>query len=129
MRPKYYIKIILLVILAVLVGPFAVLAGDNLKPTDAVNHVGEQAEVCGKVASATFSTRSNGKPTFLNLGIAFPNHVFTVVVWGNVRPKFSYSPESLEGKTICVQGLITEYQGNPQIVVSGPSQLRIISKL
>ena len=128
MRPNYYMKIILLVILAVLISPSALLAADNLKPIDAVNHVGEQAEVCGKVASATFSTRSKGKPTFLNLGIAFPNHVFTVVVWGNVRPKFSYAPESLEGKTICVQGLITEYQGKPQIVVSGPSQLRIISQ-
>ena len=110
-----------------MVSPASLFATDNLNPIDAVNHIGEQAEICGKVASATYSTRSNGKPTFLNLGIAFPNHVFTVVVWGYVRPKFSYSPESLEGKTICVQGLISEYQGKPQIVVSGPSQLRIIS--
>lgn len=40
----------------------------------------------------------------LNLGQAYPNHVFTVVVWDEVRTKFPYEPEDFKGEAICVTG-------------------------
>ena len=96
----------------------------SLRPEEASLHIGEEAEVCGVVASATYATRSNGEPTFLNLGKAFPNHIFTALIWGSDRTKFSYRPESLNGERICVTGLITKYDGKPQIIVSRATQIR-----
>lgn len=99
------------------------VAADPIHPDQAASYVGEHHTVCGIVASATYSTRSSGKPTFLNLGEPFPHHVFTAVIWGDVRGRFSYAPEDLEGEAICVSGRITQYRGKPQIRVSDPSQI------
>jgi hypothetical protein len=98
-------------------------AADPLTPEQASSHVGEQAQVCGVVASAKFAEGSRGQPTFLNLGRPYPNHVFTALVWGVDRAAFSEPPEALEGRQICVEGVISEYRGRPQIVVSRPSQI------
>src|SRR5207244_13494320 len=77
-----------------------------LTATQAKDHVGETATVCGMVASATFAARSKGAPTFLNLDKPYPNHIFTVVIWGRDRPKF-HQPEVLYlDKRLCVTGNI-----------------------
>lgn len=55
----------------------AVLAGESYKPSDAINHVGESATVCGAVASAKYATSTRRQPTFLNLERPYPNHIFT----------------------------------------------------
>lgn len=95
----------------------------TIEPAAAGKFVGQQARVCGKVASATFASRSRNQPTFLNLDKAYPNHVFTVVIWGNNRSKFQEPPEDLEGRRICVSGRIELYRGRPQIIVSSPTQI------
>lgn len=95
-----------------------------LSPEDAADHVGKQAEICGVVASAKFAAGSCGKPTFLNLGRPYPNHIFTAVIWGSHRERFDYAPEDLEGEGVCVSGTISTYRGKPQIEVSSPSQIQ-----
>jgi hypothetical protein len=40
---------------------------ESSKPDDAINHVGEDAVVCGVVASAKYATSTRRQPTFLNL--------------------------------------------------------------
>lgn len=97
----------------------------SLSPAEAIDHVGERASVCGTVASANYATGSNGQPTFLNLDRPYPTHVFTALIWGEDRSKFPYPPESLEGESICVQGLIESYKGTAEIVVDDPSQIII----
>ena len=94
-----------------------------ITPVDAANHIGEYATVCGFVASAKYAIRSRGAPTFLNLGKPYPNQIFTIVVWGETRSKFSYPPESLSGSSICVSGLITSYRNTPQIIVHSPADI------
>ncbi|MEW6141613.1 MAG: hypothetical protein AB1597_00445 [Chloroflexota bacterium] len=82
--------------------------------------------VYGPVASTTYAARSNGQPTFLNLGRPYPNQGFTVVIWGRDRSKFPSSPEKFyEGKTISVTGLIEEYRDVPEIIVTSPSQIEV----
>jgi hypothetical protein len=98
-------------------------ADGALAPGDALQHVGRTATVCGPVASATYAARSNGQPTFLNLGKPYPDQEFTALIWGARRSAFPYEPESLRGETICVRGVITTYRGKAQIVVSDPAQL------
>jgi DNA/RNA endonuclease YhcR with UshA esterase domain len=110
-------------IVALLASTAISFAASSLKPNEAARHVGEQATVCGMVASATYARGSRGSPTFLNLGKPFPDHIFTAVIWGSDRARFPYPPESLEGEEICVSGRISEYRGKPQIKVTSPSQI------
>ena len=100
-------------------------ASDQISARQASAFIGETATVCGVVASATYSKRSNGQPTFLNLDKAYPNHIFTAVIFGDYRRNFDYAPESLEGEDICVSGRIDQYNGKPQIKIRSPSQIEI----
>lgn len=93
---------------------------------EARKHVGSVVTVCDSVASATYVSRSNGRPTFLNLGRAYPNQIFTVVIWGEVRDQFPEPPErAFRNRRICVTGRVTTYRGAPQIVVREPSAVRL----
>jgi DNA/RNA endonuclease YhcR with UshA esterase domain len=94
----------------------------SLAPDEAARHVGENATVCGLVASATYASRLNAQPTFLNLGKPYPDEIFTAVIFGKDRSKFG-TPEALRGKQICVTGEIRLYRGNPEIILSDPKQL------
>jgi hypothetical protein len=99
-------------------------AQERISPAEAAKYVGKNATVCGQVASANFSARSRRRPTFLNLDRPYPNHIFTALIWGEDRNKFPTPPEKVySGRKICVTGTISSYQGQPQIVVSNPSQI------
>jgi micrococcal nuclease len=97
---------------------------NNISPEDAINHIGQQATVCGNVASTHFSSRSKGQPTFINLNRPYPNQIFTVLIWGSDRSKFPGAPENYySNKRICVSGKIQQYKGAPEIVVKSPNQI------
>jgi len=113
-------------VLACLLAAATSHAADPLDPADAVNHIGEDATVCGEVTGAKFSSHRKRKPTFIDFGPPHPNHLFTALIWGENRDKFDYVPESLFGKTICVSGTITEHKGKPEIKVSEPAQIRVV---
>jgi hypothetical protein len=106
-----------------LVASTATALAVSLTPEDAASHVGESATVCGLVASATYASRSKGEPTFLNLGKAHPNQVFTVVIFGSDRAKFGTPETQYRGRRICATGDIRLYGGKPEIVVHDPKQL------
>jgi hypothetical protein len=90
---------------------------------EAKDHVGEQATVCGKVASTRYAATTRGKPTFLNLDKPYPNQIFTLLIWGENREKFGMPEEKYRDKQVCVTGKITEYRGAPEIVVSDPQNI------
>ena len=96
----------------------------SVAASEAKNHVGEKATVCGEVASAHYASRSRGTPTFINLDKPYPNQIFTIVIWGSDRPKFGNPEAAYNGKHICVTGRITLYRGAPETVVSDPSQIK-----
>ncbi len=93
----------------------------TLTTADAKNHIGEQATVCGKVASERTATNSRGEPTFINLDSAYPNQIFTVLVWGEDRRNVGELPR--DGSRICASGMIQDYRGVPEIVVRSSGQL------
>lgn len=99
--------------------------GGSISAAEAASHVGESARVCGRVAGAKYATETRGQPTFLNLDRAYPNHVFTALIWGNKRAAFPYAPESLRGQRICVKGKIELYKGRAEIIVVSPSQIEV----
>jgi len=97
----------------------------TIGPTAAINYVGQMATVCGVVASANYAQQTHRQPTFLNLDKPYPNQVFTALIWGSNRAAFSYAPESLAGRKICVTGQIELYKGKAEIIVSGPEQIQV----
>jgi len=90
----------------------------------AQNHIGEKATVCGKVVSAHYASSSRGEPTFLNLDEAYPNHVFTALIWGDNRERFDEPEVKYMDKSICVTGKIKSYRGIAQIILYSESQIK-----
>jgi hypothetical protein len=98
-----------------------------LRWNEAKNYDGQTQCVCGPVVDATYAAKSNGAPTFLNLGekSSGPNR-FTVVIWGDQRANFETPPEQLyRGKTICVTGRITLYKGIAETQAKSPSEIEV----
>lgn len=95
-------------------------------PTDAVNHVGDSVRVCGKIFSGRYLSATDGKPTLLNMGAAYPAQPLTVVIWGNNRKAFRPDPEEFyKNKEVCIEGRITTYRDKAQIVVITPAQVQV----
>jgi hypothetical protein len=99
--------------------------GKRLTTAEAIDHIGEKATVCGKVASTRYAATTRGRPTFLNLDKPYPSQVFTVLIWGENRAKFGAPEDKYRGKQICVTGTITEYRKAPELVVSDPQRIEV----
>ena len=100
---------------------FLPAVAETITATDAKNHVGEKATVCGKVASEKTASTSRGEPTFINLGTPYPKQVFTILVWGDDRKNVGELPRV--GAHVCASGVIQDYRGVPEIVVRSSGQL------
>jgi endonuclease G, mitochondrial len=71
----------------------------------------EVIKVCGTVVSTKLSAKGN---VFINLDKRFPNQVFSISIFKDNVANFSYQPDTfLAGKTICVTGKVTNYNGIP----------------
>ena len=90
----------------------------------AADFVGSVVEVCGIVAGADFADHIGGQPTFLNFGDVHPNQKFTVVIWGDDRPRWLQPPEQkYRNAEICVTGRVDMHRNVPQIVVDRPGRI------
>lgn len=108
----------------VLLAPLFVSAQKtHLTAHDAKDHVGEVQTVCGKAVSTRYAPQSKGQPTFLNLDEPYPKEIFTILIWGDDRPKFGTPESEYRDKDVCVTGKITSYRGIPEIVATEPSQI------
>lgn len=108
--------------------PTGISAGaDTISWSDAGRFVNQSKTVCGPVVRATFGQTTNGQPTYLDLGRAYPDPArFSVLIWGSQRANFPSPPENLyQGKTICVTGKIVTYQGTLEMEVRTPSQIQV----
>lgn len=93
---------------------------------ESANHIGETITVCDKVYGTKFLESTSSTPTFLNLGAAYPNSPFSVVIFGSNRPNFREKPELYyNNKKVCVTGTIKEYKGKPEMIISNESEIRI----
>ena len=63
----------------------------------------------------------------MNLDKMFPNQIFTVTIFNQNVPNFSYQPhEFLKEKTICVRGIVTkDANGVPGIIIENESAIEI----
>jgi DNA/RNA endonuclease YhcR with UshA esterase domain len=100
-------------------------SAQKITASEATNHIGQTATVCGGVASARYADNAKGKPIFLNLDKPYPNPIFTAVIWEADRPKFGQPELELKDKRICVTGKIEEYRGTPEIILRDRGQLKV----
>ena len=100
-------------------------ADEMIPPENAARFVGKDGMVCGKVEKAKYAQNSEGEPTFLYMGGAFPRHTFSARIPGADRGKFGFPPESLEGKDVCVIGSIQRDSSRALIEVTSPSGLKL----
>ena len=91
---------------------------------DAKYNLGEVAMVYGRVYASWYNSESDDYLLFF--GGDFPNQEFTAVVPGHVARKFSWRPEEyFLGEHVTITGLITTFDGIPEIVVKNKTQLRL----
>ena len=100
-------------------------SSQTITPKDAVKYIGQTVTVCGKIYGGKYLDAVKNKPTFLNMGAAYPNELLTIVIWSDSRKDFSYAPEEkLKNKTVCVTGKVEMYKGKPQIEADKESQIK-----
>ena len=100
----------------------ATLAQEKYSASEAKQHIGETASVCGNVASAHYAPRTKGRPAFLNLDEAYPKQIFTILIWGSARSNCGEPESRYANKKVCVTGVIKDSRGSPRL--SPSSQAR-----
>ena len=100
-----------------------VVAPVIVPPEEAAGQVGKNVTVKGKVDGQKSSKAGN---TYLNFGGKFPNHVFSCLL----RAKNFTDPIPMfEGKVVEVTGMVTLYEGKPQIELTSLSAIRVIEEV
>ena len=125
--PLLIAVVVLLLLVLVLVWPF--LGRGTIRTAHALDHIGELKTVCGKVESAYYAPRETGQPTFLNLGGAYPNHLFAVVIWGEHRQRFEQPEVFYRGRRLCVTGVLETYNGKAEMVIESPGLIKVFDPL
>ena len=118
-------------ITTILISAFAFTAEDKtINAAEAAKHVGEYKTVCGKVVGTFYHKKGKSKQTYLNIDKAYPNQIFTILIWGSDRKYFDGAPEEVyRDKDVCVDGKISSYKGGPpQIIVETSSSIKILHK-
>ena len=124
MRRRLSLAVLLLVALT---DTFALSLAPSTKLTasEAKNHIGERATVCGLVVDGRYLAKSKGQPTLINFEKPYPDQTFTLLIWGDHRKQFGEPERELKGKRVCVTGLIKIYNGKPEIAATAKSQVSI----
>ena len=87
---------------------------------DASQYVGKTVTICDSV----YTTKALDKLTLINLGGAYPKELITLVVNKVDESKFPAEPASmLLGNHVCVTGVVTEFKGKVQSLVTEPKQI------
>ncbi|MEH3114858.1 hypothetical protein [Pedobacter terrae] len=87
---------------------------------DVAQYIGKNVSICDSV----YGTKALDKLTLLNLGGAYPKELITIVINKEDERKFPSEPASMfMGNNICVTGVVSEFKGKKQIVVTDPKQI------
>ncbi len=111
-------------ILLVLLFSFSAIAQEETPCTVTVDNViefrGEIVEFCGTptTVSASELGKVKGDPVYLNFGGEYPDHTFSVIIWGDVAGKDREKMvKRYSGKELKVKGWVKVYNDKPVITV------------
>ena len=119
-----------LVFLVIIATSFSAASQIKITPDEAAKHIGDSVIVCGKIYGGKYFDRSDNKITLLNMGAAYPLSPLTIVIEEAGRKNFTSKPEEFYAdKDVCVAGVVKEYKGKPQIIITKEVEIIIQSKL
>jgi hypothetical protein len=97
---------------------------NTISAYDAMYYRGDVMTVYGEVFEVYYSRQTD--EYFLYFGAYYPYQDFTVILPGYLAHKYSYQPERyFENRCIAVTGLITTFNGEPEIVVRESFQINM----
>jgi len=91
-----------------------------IKDSEAIQYVGKEAEVRGRVASVTTSPLGT---TFINFGGEYPNQRFAGFIAAGSPIAADQRLSMIQGKTISVTGTIRLRDGKPEIEIVSADQI------
>jgi hypothetical protein len=112
--------------LLILFTGFAVssFAQQEIKLEEVRNHIGDSVKLMAKIYGGKYLETAANTPTFLDVGAHYPDAVLTLVIWGDVRSRFTNAPETFfTGKEEWIAGKIELYKNKPRIVIHNVDQI------
>jgi RecJ-like exonuclease len=91
-----------------------------IKDWEAIQYVGKEAEVRGRVISVTTSPLGT---TFINFGGEYPNQTFAGYIAAGSRIAADQRLSMIQGKTISITGTIRLRDGKPEIEIVSADQI------
>jgi len=92
-----------------------------IKDSEAIQYVGKEVEVRGRVVSVTASPLGT---TFINFGGEYPNQTFAGFIAAGSKVASKKRLSMIYGKTISITGTIELYKGKPEIKVVSADQIK-----
>lgn len=94
----------------------------TLSAYDALYYVGDVRRVYGRVTDVFYAWEND--EYILYFGPQFPYHDFSVIIPGHIAERYSRRPERFfTGANVAVTGLITAYDGKPEVLVRRSHQI------
>lgn len=102
----------------------------RVSPSDAKNHLGQTATVCGKVVNAQVSKygiAGHGKPVTFDVDQTEPNRLFYFIAFATPPADPKEVIGAYSGKRVCVTGKITTVPagGPPFIMAADHNQIKV----
>ena len=118
MRIRLLIAILALLLCAILARADKPIV---IKDSEAIQYVGKEVEVRGRVASVTTSPLGTA---FINFGGEYPNQTFAgfIAVWSSLAKDQRLT--MIQGKIISISGTIELREGKPEINVVSADQIK-----
>jgi len=109
-------------ILALLVCVIAAPANDPIviKDSEAIQYVGKEVEVRGRVVSVTSSPLGTA---FINFGGEYPNQTFAGLIEAGSAIATDQRLTMIQGKTVSITGTIRLRDGKPEIEIVSADQI------
>jgi len=94
-----------------------------IKDSEAIQSVGKEAEVRGRVVSVTISPLGT---TFINFGGEYPNQTFAGYIAAGSTITADQRLTMIWGKTIGIKGTIQLHDGKPEIEIVSADQITVL---
>jgi DNA/RNA endonuclease YhcR with UshA esterase domain len=94
-----------------------------IKDSEAIQYVGKEAEVRGRVVSVTTSPLGT---TFINFGGEYPNQTFAGFIEAGSAIAGDQRLTMIQGKTIGITGAIRLRDGKPEIEIVSEDQIKAL---
>ena len=91
-----------------------------IKDSQAMEYVGKEVEVRGRVASVTTSPFGT---TFINFGGEYPNQKFAGFIAAGSAIAADQRLTMIQGKTISITGIVRLHDGKPEIEIVSADQI------